>query len=197
MELSSLSLESIPLFQFIVLIFPTSQVWGDQPIFHPWLWIDAKNRLCCCETSPNTRLKHPYDAVLFHFEQARHLSCAQHSYVKIFSQYTMYSTFWISYHVCFLARLLVYGHPITFCGFSSPFLSSSFGSWIIWLITARFVLTARTTSFKLCHPILYCFNSRSGTFRTTLVYFILVTAVHTCSIYMYIKFYTDFSNSVT
>ena len=32
-------------------------------MFHPWLWIEGKNRLYCCKTSPNTRLKHTHEAV--------------------------------------------------------------------------------------------------------------------------------------
>ena len=42
----------------IVLPNATAFSW-----FHPWLWIDAKNRFYCYETSPNTRLKNFYDAV--------------------------------------------------------------------------------------------------------------------------------------
>ena len=43
----------------------SSQVWIDGVMFHPWLWIDAKNRLYCCETSPNTRLQHLHDTVFY------------------------------------------------------------------------------------------------------------------------------------
>ena len=55
-KLSSLPLEPILPFQSIVLAIPSPQVWSDGPMFHPWLWIDAKNRFHYCETSPNTRL---------------------------------------------------------------------------------------------------------------------------------------------
>ena len=60
MELSS-PLELILPFQFIVLTVPSSQVWCDGPMLHPWLQVDAKNLLYCCETSLNTQLKHSHD----------------------------------------------------------------------------------------------------------------------------------------
>ena len=63
MELSLPSIEPILPFQSIGLTVPSSQVWSDGPMFHPCLWIDAKNLLCCFETSPNTRLKLSHGAV--------------------------------------------------------------------------------------------------------------------------------------
>ena len=63
MKLSLPSLEPILPFQSIVLTISSSEVWNDGPIFHPWLWIDSKNRLYCCELSPNTQLKNHFIVV--------------------------------------------------------------------------------------------------------------------------------------
>ena len=41
------------------------------------------------------------------------------------------------------------------------FLHHFYHGHLIWSITAMFVLGARTTSLKLCHPILYCWKRRS------------------------------------
>ena len=49
MELSPPSLEPTLPFQSIVLGVPSSQVRSNGPMFHPELWINAKNRLDCCE----------------------------------------------------------------------------------------------------------------------------------------------------
>ena len=62
-ELSSPSLELIFSFPFTFLTVTSSQVLSHGPMFYPWSWIDAKNRFHCCETSPNTRLKYPHNAV--------------------------------------------------------------------------------------------------------------------------------------
>ena len=38
--------------------------------------------------------------ILFHCEQTRHPSCAQHFYIQIFNQNAIYNTLWNAYYVC-------------------------------------------------------------------------------------------------
>ena len=59
---------------------------------------------------------------LFYCKQLRYPSWAQLSHIQIFSQYTMYNTFW---NVSTSLRTLVDGHPTQCGGFSSPFLEWS------------------------------------------------------------------------
>ena len=125
MELSSFTLELIFPFQFIVLTVPLSQVWTDRPMSHPWLWIDEKNRLYCCETLPNTRLKYTHHAVFVPL-----WATVTPILRTAFSCQNFQSICDVQYFLkclrCLLARaLLVDGSSIPFCEFSSPFLSWS------------------------------------------------------------------------
>ena len=109
-------------FSSIFLTVPLSQVWSDKPMFYSWLWIDAINRLYCYETFPNTRLKHPHDAVIVPlwanaapilrttFSCSNFQSiCDVHHFLKCLP--------------CLLVRaLLGDGHPMPFWEFSLPFL---------------------------------------------------------------------------
>ena len=94
-------------------------------MFYPWLWIDAKTRFYCGETSPNTRLKHPHHAVIIP--------------LWINAVPTLCTVFWCSnfqstYDIQRFSKCLpclkdcalsVDGHPIPLCEFSSLFLASS------------------------------------------------------------------------
>ena len=89
----------------------SSQVWSEEPMFHPWLWIDSKTRLYCCETSPNTRLQHPHD-VVFSIVSKRGSHLAPSVLMsKIFSQYDVQH--FLKCLPCLLAGALsVDGHRI-------------------------------------------------------------------------------------
>lgn len=79
--MSSTSFKTIFQFQFMALSVPLSKVWSDGPIFHSWLWIDAKKRLYCYETSPNTRLKHRIITRLYVFIVSKRDTHPAHSFV--------------------------------------------------------------------------------------------------------------------
>ena len=63
MKLSSPFFKLTLPFRSIVLAVLSSLVQSNGHMLQPWLWIDVKNRLYCCETLTNTRLKHLHDAV--------------------------------------------------------------------------------------------------------------------------------------
>ena len=84
-----------------------------------------RNSLYCSKTSPSTRLKHPHDAVFVPlWPNAAPILRTSFSCPNCQSIYNVQ-------HILkclpeLLSRaLLVDGHPIPFCGFSSPFLSWS------------------------------------------------------------------------
>lgn len=73
---------------------------------HPWLWNSATVRLCYCQTSLNTELKH----------KTQHSSCTQLCHVQIFKKCTLYHPFWNVYYTCRLAlfwsAIIQYDFPL-------------------------------------------------------------------------------------
>ena len=130
----------------------SSQVWSDGHIFRPWLWIDEKTRLYCCETSPNTRLQHPHDAVFtIVSKRGSHLA---HSILM--------SKFLVNMRCKSLFEMPTMSASwCTFRRRSSDtivdFLHYFWRGLLIWSTTAMFVLADRTASFNFCHPMFYCF----------------------------------------
>ena len=92
---------------------------------HLSLWIDAESRLYCCGTLTNTRLKHLHDSVFFTL-WANVAPILRTAFSCPNFQSICGAQHFLKCLPCLLARtLLVDGHPIPFCEFSSPFLARS------------------------------------------------------------------------
>ena len=129
MELFSPSLEPILPFQSVVLTVFSSQMWSNGSSLHPWLWICAKTRLYCNETSPNTRLRHIHDAVLVSLSQTRCSCNTRLSHVQILVNKRLFEMPTMSASSCTFSAT-------QFHGFSSPFLRGHLN----WSTTATFAL---------------------------------------------------------
>lgn len=57
------SFDNISQFKSKISTIHLSQVWSGGTTFHPWWQIVAKTHFNCCETLPNTRMKHLHKSI--------------------------------------------------------------------------------------------------------------------------------------
>ena len=104
----------------------------DGPMFHPCLWIDAKNRLFCCETSLNIRVKHPSDVVLVPM-WANVAPILRTAFLCPNFQSICDVQHFLKLPSCLIVRVLIVdGHPINF-------LHHFCRRHLMWLTTAMFI----------------------------------------------------------